>query len=268
MDVDAILEQTQWDTFWMPPDCRIIDRPELQYSVCPRDVESLNIVTRVRAPDAELPRLFDEVAAAHAGVSSRVLVVPGNRTDGLIETLGAHGYSRAHEHDAFSLDVGSYEPREAPPGVIVRPVRTRQDVEGAYEAARRAFDNDTTPERTEDELKEHLRRCTMPGARVVRVVAWERGRPVGSGGFTIYPKLKFGFLWAGCVVPEARGRGIYSAVLTARVREAKRRGLRQVGLYARLDTSAPIVANQGFERHGRMEYWDHAAARKRIPNSQ
>lgn len=266
MDVDAILEETQWDTFWMPRDCRIVDRPELQFSTCPRDVESLNIVTRLRAPDPDLPALLDEVQQAHNGVASRVLVVPGNRTDALIEQLGARGYRRAHVHDAFALDVTNYSPRPTPAGVVVRPVRTRQDLEGAYEAARRSFVG--APERTEDELREHLRRCTMPGARVVRVVAWEHGHPVGSGGFTIYPKLRFGFLWAGCVVPEARGRGIYSAVLSARVREARRRGLRHVGLYARLETSAPIVARQGFERFGRMEYWDQPAATNRMPNSQ
>jgi hypothetical protein len=56
-------------------------------------------------------------------------------------------------------------------------------------------------------------------------------------------------------VPEARGRGAYSAVLAARAKRAAQLGLRYIGLYAIGDTSAPIVARQGFARHGAMTYW-------------
>ena len=37
-----------------------------------------------------------------------------------------------------------------------------------------------------------------------------------------------------------------------------RRGIALVGLYAKLGTSAPIVARLGFEAHGRMTFWDRA----------
>ena len=31
MNVDEIIERTQWDFFWMPDGVEIVDRPEIQY---------------------------------------------------------------------------------------------------------------------------------------------------------------------------------------------------------------------------------------------
>lgn len=63
-------------------------------------------------------------------------------------------------------------------------------------------------------------------------------------------------IWAGCVVPEARGHGIYTSLLAARVEVARALGFSALGLYAKVDTSAPIVAAQGFERFGLMTHFE------------
>ena len=72
--------------------------------------------------------------------------------------------------------------------------------------------------------------------------------PLSTGGVNLFPKLGLAFMWAGCTVPEARGRGIYSALVTERMRHAKARGIAHLGLYAMRDTSGPIVQAQGFEK--------------------
>lgn len=72
---------------------------------------------------------------------------------------------------------------------------------------------------------------------------------------TMFPDLGFGLIWAGGVVPEHRGHGVYTALLAARVRDALAHGIHTVGLYAKVETSSPIVAAQGFERHGSMTYY-------------
>ena len=54
------------------------------------------------------------------------------------------------------------------------------------------------------------------------VVAYLDDRPVGSGGLTVAgPDAR---LWGGVVLPEARGRGIYRAVLAARLAYAGQAG--------------------------------------------
>ena len=34
-DINALMERTQWDRFFVPPDTRIVDRPELLYTATP-----------------------------------------------------------------------------------------------------------------------------------------------------------------------------------------------------------------------------------------
>ena len=49
---------------------------------------------------------------------------------------------------------------------------------------------------------------------------------------------------------------MYSSRSPSGLDEAARAlGFHTVGLYAKDDTSAPIVEAQGFSRHGSMEYW-------------
>ena len=104
-----------------------------------------------------------------------------------------------------------------------------------------------------------LGQCIRADARVQRFVAYDGDEPVSSGGVNIYPELGFGLLWAGGTVPAARGRGAYSAILAARIACAAARGLRFIGLYARVGTSSPVVAAQGFDSVGRMTYWETSA---------
>ncbi len=114
-----------------------------------------------------------------------------------------------------------------------------------------------SPERLADKLAG----CTGPGARTHRFLVVDRatGQALSSGGMNHYPQLGVGFLWAGCTVPQGRLRGCYSALVQARLERARVLGLTVVGVYARVDTSAPIVEAQGFERYGRLDSWAREA---------
>jgi hypothetical protein len=52
---DELLEQSQWDFFWAPPDATVVDRDELLCFHCLRDVPYLNTVARLRAPGRPSP---------------------------------------------------------------------------------------------------------------------------------------------------------------------------------------------------------------------
>lgn len=258
MNTDDLLERTQWDTFWVPPDVRIIDRPELLLLSCPDSIHGLNAVHRLRAADADLPRLLDEVARHHAGRSSRVQLYPSNIRPALDRALTAAGYTLANRHDAYTLPTDADRPPTAA-GLRVHPVDSLPRLRDAIAVAHAAFGRDD-PMPEPDVLSGYLRDCTGPEARVHRFVVYDSatGQPLTSGGMTVYRDLSFGFLWAGGTVPGGRGRGAYTALVTARVRRAAALGIAQVGLYARLETSAPIVAAQGFSRHGPMHHWMRA----------
>ena len=254
MKVDEILERTQWDFFWVPDDVTVVDRPELLYVHCPRDVAHLNTVTRFRAGAGQLPAIFAELAKAHRDVESRFMVVPHTDSTALREALLDHGYGLGDAHDAMAIEVDRYSPRVTP-GIVARRVLTRQDLDDALGVTSAAFERGLAipPEQRDEALAD----CTRAGSRVVRITAYDEksGEPLCAGGFTAFPELSFGLFWGGGTVPAGRGRGAYTAVVAARIAEARRRGLTRVGLYARLATSAPICERQGFERHGRMVFW-------------
>lgn len=254
-DLDRILEQTQWDFFWVPADAEVVDRPELLYVRCPRDAPHLNAVTRVRAAPGALPALIEEVVRAHAGVRSRWMVVERPESAPLKQALQRAGYAPANETHASAIAVDDHRPRRAE-GIEVRRVETLEGLRHCVAVIEQAFPG--SRQITAEELALDLSICTGPGARVQRYVAHDAGsgEPVASGGLTLFPALRFGFLWSGGTVPAARGRGAYSAVMAARIAGARELGLTHVGLYAFTDTSAPIVARQGFSRHGAMTFWE------------
>jgi hypothetical protein len=65
-------------------------------------------------------------------------------------------------------------------------------------------------------------------------------------GWTYYAPGHFAGLWGGSTLEAFRGRGLYTAVLAARVREARARGVPYVTIDAG-SMSRPIAARHGFQ---------------------
>ncbi|MEZ4237384.1 MAG: hypothetical protein R3F59_14790 [Myxococcota bacterium] len=100
-----------------------------------------------------------------------------------------------------------------------------------------------------------LAACTAPDRRVHRFLVRDAdGRAVAAGAQRLPgPVVR---LPLGRRHPARRPRPpAYTALLAVRIAAARALGLRRVGLYARTDTSWPIVARQGFVRAGPMAYW-------------
>lgn len=248
-----LLERSQWDLFWLPPDTTVIDRPDLLLVTSPRPVAYLNTVLRARAATPDLPALIDEVEAWSMGTTPRWMVTDTFDRAPLEAALASQGYAPGESHEVRALPVDGWAHRG---GAEVRRVTTRETLLDCVEVSERAFGGGKSW--TEASLAADLRQCTH-GTRVSRFVGYVDGKPAASGGLTAFPELGFGLLWAGCAVPELRGRGAYSAVLGARIERARELGLTWVGLYARGSTSAPIVARMGFHHHGGMTFWGKAS---------
>ncbi len=238
-----IIERSQWDFFWIPADATVIERPELLLVRCPRDVAMLNSVTRSRPVAGSFETLIDEVGQAHRGVTSRWLVrdLPLHRA--LSCALVLAGYV------ANQLAGGSV------PSPTVRAERVRNMVGLCdwYSVADVVFGAEQLPAQ---DLERFLEACTGPAARVHRFVGYRGKRAVSCGALTSFPSLRFAYLWGGATLPSDRGGGAYRAVLQARIEHAILLGLTGVGVYARDESSAPIVERVGFVRHGTMTYWD------------
>lgn len=258
MTPDHLLEQAMWDTFWVPPQTSVVDRPPLRYTTHPHDIPILNVLLRIRAQPSDLPALVHEVRHAHRGRRSRVMVNPQNRHPALHDALHHGQYAPIGEYDAHVLSTD--HPR-APirDGLQICRVETREHLRTAHHVSNLAFDRSETL--SEAEEQSYLAGCQDPAGRVHRfVIHTADGTPLTAGGLTLFPHLRFGFLWGGGTIPSGRGQGAYSALVTCRLRCARQHNIDIVGLYADVNTSAPIVSAQGFSRHGRMTYWQAPAA--------
>lgn len=255
MSVDALLERSLWDLFWLPPWAEVVDRPELLYTRSDQDQIVLNQLMRVRAEPSRVPALVAELDAAHARVRSRAMLCPGSQSAALDRELTRGGWQIEALHHGFVArpDPARWVTRA---GVEVRPVRDAATLRDAIHVSGAAFGRERE-QVSEQRVRDELAQCAVPGARVQRFVAYDAvtQEPLSAGGLNLFPALGLAFLWGGGTVPGGRGRGAYSAVVAARLQRAAEAGCALVGVYAREGTSAPIVARQGFEQHGPMITW-------------
>jgi len=77
-------------------------------------------------------------------------------------------------------------------------------------------------------------------------VAYVDGKPVSTAQISFFKKCHFAGLVHSATLPGFRGRGLYTALIAARVQEAKRRGIRFVDVDAS-PMSQPILEKLGFQ---------------------
>jgi GNAT superfamily N-acetyltransferase len=82
--------------------------------------------------------------------------------------------------------------------------------------------------------------------RIQFYMAYADGVPACSAWIRYHPGTQFASLWGGSTLPAYRGRGLYTAVLSVRAQEARRRGYRFLTIDAS-PMSRPIVAKHGFQ---------------------
>jgi GNAT superfamily N-acetyltransferase len=195
----------------------------------------------------------DDLAAALAAVRQRVAADkspiwwidddarPADAYDRLLEL----GLQRPRDRaDLVHALVCETEPATAPSDVRVTKVASFEEFSTATQIMWESFD---TPADRREAQKAHLedeyRQIAEHGVPIT-FVAWLDGRPAGVGR-SVYSDRGV-FLIAGSVLPEARGRGVYRALVRARWEDAVARGTPALVTEAVPDTSYPILKRLGF----------------------
>ncbi|HEU5362957.1 MAG TPA: hypothetical protein VFU56_06410 [Gaiellaceae bacterium] len=195
----------------------------------------------------------DEVEALVAEVRRRVppeklttwWLDPDTRPADLHERLLSLGFEEPQDRGALlHALVCVEEPPAGPADVQVRRVETFDDHRAAVEVMWETFE---TPADRREQQRPHLR-AEFEAARAAGVpatfLARVGDRPAGVGR-SIYSDRGV-FLIAGGVLPWARGRGIYKALVRARWDDAVARGTPALVTEAIVDTSYPILTRVGF----------------------
>jgi len=150
--------------------------------------------------------------------------------------------------DVLALDLGHGVPDLGvrDPRIELRWMTDEETVRGHHEVHVDAFGGQLPPEAEIAAEAERGRADLARGSG--SVVAYLDGDAVGTGGLSLVDGVAR--LWGGSVRRAARHRGIYRAVLEARLRRGLERGARMALVKGRVETSGPILRRAGFERYG------------------
>jgi GNAT superfamily N-acetyltransferase len=166
----------------------------------------------------------------------------------LLTRLQNRGFNIGAEESLMILDLQELSPdlsARNPEGITVTAVADDEGIGHflSLEAAIWGAQADTT--------RAFLRTTLEPRFQGHRAfIAYSREKPIGFGRVTVSQGSQFAGLWGGSVLPEFRGRGIYRALLAARIRHASRFDSVRYFRVDALPTSRPILERYGFERMG------------------
>jgi len=134
-----------------------------------------------------------------------------------------------------------------PQGVVVRRVTDVDGLRDAMAVRAEAF-GDANPG-----LARELA-ARLADSALALFVAYADGRPLASGRLEAPEDRPFAGLYGGGVAPDARGRGLYRALVAARAAEARRQGRQYLSVDA-ADTSRPLLERMGFQALATVRGW-------------
>jgi GNAT superfamily N-acetyltransferase len=166
-----------------------------------------------------------------------------DRPADLVQRLQNHGFQLDEPEAILVLDLEAVpQALLAQPNVRVERIERSNDLEPIAAISRQVYGKDDP---------DHLRRLQLEldsdPTYLSVYVAYVNDTAVACG-LTRFPHdSAFASLWGGQTVPGLRGQGLYTALLAARVREARERGARYLTVDAR-SMSRPILERRGFKQ--------------------
>ncbi|HEY53593.1 MAG TPA: GNAT family N-acetyltransferase [Caldilineae bacterium] len=172
----------------------------------------------------------------------------------LLKRLLDSGFELEDTDAVMVLDVHDAPATLLPsPNVDVRPVTRPEGLDDVRRVEEQVWGGDF--DRIQGRLRAHLQ---IPGLLSV-YVAYVDDTPACAGWTYYNANSDFAGLWGGSTLEQYRGRGLYTALLAARVQEAIRRGRRFLTIDAN-PMSQPIVSRYGF----RLLAYAHACRWKNV----
>jgi GNAT superfamily N-acetyltransferase len=237
----VLQESAAWTSPWHPPGSLHRDLGWLEYYV----LGSTATVMRVTPTGRDVGRLVEDVLVelrSERVVEAYWTVGPASQPAGLEDALVAAGAGVDSVVDICATPLADVLPQLPEDGdVTVRAVRTRDDV-AAFQRVNAAAWGYPPP--SEDDLEREVAEL-----RQGYVLGCWRGEPVGVAGYTLAGEVAR--LWGAAVVPAARRRGVYRAMVAARTADARKQGATLALVHAQL-TSSPVLQRLGFTVHGQQ----------------
>lgn len=222
------------------PDTRIIDRPGFLQVITPSLKQGgLNQVIFSVLKDEEAEEIIDQTIAEYQrhGIRFRWSVLPGSRPEDLGERLARRGLNPVEVRAMYRETRPAHS--ESSPDVHVEEVH-EGIVDTFTEAICAGWGMDPTP------LYAFHRDLLKRSERESRLfLGYYRGKPAGGACYTSFSRSIY--MMGAAIAPEFRGKGIYRALVDARLKAASESGIPLATTQAQVRSSAPILERLGFE---------------------
>jgi GNAT superfamily N-acetyltransferase len=209
---------------------------------------------RCRAEDAE--QLIDEVRAIvrpHRLPVSWILD-PGTEPGNFAEFLLAAGMSPDAGGPEVAVMVLSIEAQIAAPDVPGLEIHDALADAATFNAAdavnREAFKSSVQPDLAANERR---RKNQLAAGNRRLLLATVDGEPAGSAGISLFPPVG-AIINGGAVRPKFRGRGVYRAMVAARLAMGREAGVAGLAVWGG-HMSRPILGRLGFETVGWRKFY-------------
>ena len=218
---------------------RVVERPGWFQLIMPAwKTGGLNVVALTVVADDAIEAVIDHTLAEYAalGLKFRWVVDPDSRPLDLAARLARRGLTCVHGL-AMACPSSSGESVALPPDLTVEQV-DHASLDAIEHVMSEGWSMDPAPVRPyhlallDDPLRNrlYLARCN--------------GVPAAAAAQTCFTHSTY--LTGGVVLPAFRGRGLYRALVAARLRDAAASRIAIATTHARVSTSAPILERVGF----------------------
>ena len=251
MQIIEKLEKAQEQTWWLPSSATIYEGDDH----CYYKHNGKYFIVRFTPRDNDINPLLLQIMQVVGSDPVRFIYMPHRHNESIRQAFLHAGFTQNNRYEARAIHVDDYN-KQPPAHIQTIMVQTFEEMKQVYEVRRQVFGSDT-PE-PEENIRRFLKEATGSESRVRQFFAIDTrtGEAISQAGMSLFHSLRFSFLFAGGTLEQARKRGSYTSLVAARIDYARSVGIEHVGLFAREDTSAPIVAKQGFGLYGAMEDWN------------
>ena len=244
--VDAAAE---W--VWVPPDAEEFSGPEYRLTVYPERVSVQWSATS--RPVAELIAEIRERARSTGKPVLRWWVNGRTVPPETATALEEHGFRQVETVEVLARSLDDADELRAildvPQDVIVRPADDPESIRLAGEIDAEVFGGSPpTPRQLADEIAIAAKAVATGNYPIRRYLAYLDDKPIGSAGYSLAGNALR--LWGAGVLPAARGRGAYRALLLARCLDGIDQGGTLALVKGRVTTSAPVLRRADFLAYG------------------
>lgn len=243
----AVSAESLWrvlvDALEPAADSELIDRADwVQLRTPSSRFTTLNKILRARLEQSEADARIAAVIAEHRqrGAALRWVVDENSRPRDLVARLQAQAFNAPIETWGMYRRLSGMA-IECPAELAVREA-TIADAELIAQLGMRGWKQDPT---FGESLRDVVERTYGRDDVVYSIASWE-GQPVGWSTLRLLEEATY--FQGACVVPEARGQGVYRALVARRFDLMRERGYEHAVIWADARSSGPIAASLGFER--------------------